>query len=92
MFIGGADVPKTKMNPQPPIPRQPRRPAAWFNHLLHLMAAPRSCGKRRVSLLPSLSVEIIVALLKAGADVSAAEYPSGDDRVDEVLERYGAGR
>jgi hypothetical protein len=33
-----------------------------------------------------------VALLKAGADVSAAEYPSGDDRVDEVLERYGAGR
>ena len=35
---------------------------------------------------------IIEALLNAGANVSAAEYPSGDDRVDEVLRRYGAGR
>lgn len=35
-------------------------------------------------------VQIIEALLKAGAKVSKAEYPSGDDRVDEVLKRYGA--
>jgi hypothetical protein len=37
-------------------------------------------------------VQIVEALLKAGADVNAAEYPSGDDRIDEVLKRYGAGR
>jgi hypothetical protein len=36
-------------------------------------------------------IQIIETLLKAGAQVSAAEYPSGDDRVDEVLRRYGAG-
>jgi Ankyrin repeats (3 copies) len=35
-------------------------------------------------------VQIIKTLLKAGAQVSAAEYPSGDDRVDEVLRQYGA--
>jgi hypothetical protein len=37
-------------------------------------------------------VPIVEALLKAGANVSAAEYPSGDERVDDVLKRYGAGR
>lgn len=35
-------------------------------------------------------VAIIEALLAAGANVDAAEYPSGDKRVDEVLRRYGA--
>ena len=35
---------------------------------------------------------IIEALLNAGAQVAAAEYPSGDERVDEVLRRHGAGR
>jgi hypothetical protein len=35
-------------------------------------------------------VQIVEALLKAGAKVSAAEYPSGDARIDEVLRRYGA--
>ena len=35
-------------------------------------------------------LRIIEALLKAGANVGAAEYPSGDERVDEVLRRYGA--
>jgi ankyrin repeat protein len=33
---------------------------------------------------------IIEALLKAGANVGAAKYPSGDERVDGVLRRYGA--
>jgi hypothetical protein len=33
---------------------------------------------------------IIEALLEAGANVDAASYPSGDERVDEVLRRYGA--
>jgi hypothetical protein len=32
---------------------------------------------------------IIEALLKAGARVEAAEYPSGDERIDEILRRYG---
>jgi hypothetical protein len=35
-------------------------------------------------------LRIIEALLKAGANVAAAEYPSGDECVDEVLRRYGA--
>ncbi|HUR45096.1 MAG TPA: ankyrin repeat domain-containing protein [Candidatus Saccharimonadales bacterium] len=35
-------------------------------------------------------VQIVEALLKAGAKVSAAEYPSGDDQIDEVLRRHGA--
>lgn len=33
---------------------------------------------------------IIAALLDAGAQVEAAAYPSGDERVDEVLRRHGA--
>ena len=36
-------------------------------------------------------LQIIETLLKAGAKVPEAEYPSGDDRVDELLERFGAG-
>ena len=32
---------------------------------------------------------IIKALLEAGANVEAAEYPSGNARVDELLRRYG---
>jgi hypothetical protein len=32
---------------------------------------------------------IIEALLEAGADVQEAAYPSGDDRVDEMLRQYG---
>lgn len=35
-------------------------------------------------------IPIIEALLDAGADVSAADYPSGDARVDEILRRHGA--
>jgi Ankyrin repeats (3 copies) len=35
-------------------------------------------------------VEIIEALLAAGANVDAAEYPSGNARVDEILRRHGA--
>lgn len=35
-------------------------------------------------------IQIIEALLNAGAQVSATEYPSGDSRVDEVLCRYAA--
>jgi hypothetical protein len=35
-------------------------------------------------------VEVIEALLEAGANVSATEYPSGNARVDEVLRRHGA--
>lgn len=35
-------------------------------------------------------IPIIEALLAAGAKVDAAEYPSGDERVDELLRRYGA--
>ena len=37
-------------------------------------------------------IRVIEALLKAGADVSAAEYPSGNENVDELLKRYGATR
>ena len=33
-------------------------------------------------------VRIIEVLLRAGADARAAEYPTGDRRVDEVLRRY----
>ena len=35
-------------------------------------------------------VAIIEALLAAGASVDEAEYPTGNDRVDEVLRRCGA--
>ena len=35
-------------------------------------------------------LRIIEVLLKAGARVGAAEYPSGDERVDEILRRYEA--
>jgi len=35
-------------------------------------------------------IRIIEALLSAGAEVGAAVYPSGNERVDEVLRRYGA--
>jgi hypothetical protein len=35
-------------------------------------------------------VQIIEALLAAGADVRAADFPTGHDRVDEVLKRYRA--
>jgi ankyrin repeat protein len=33
-------------------------------------------------------IPIIESLLAAGADVRAADYPSGDERVDDVLRRY----
>jgi hypothetical protein len=33
---------------------------------------------------------VIEELLKAGARIEDAEYPTGDERVDEVLKRYGA--
>ena len=36
-------------------------------------------------------IRIIKALLAAGAQVGAADYPSGDGRIDEVLRQYGAG-
>jgi hypothetical protein len=36
-------------------------------------------------------IAIIEALLAAGANVGAADYPSGDARVDEALHRFGAG-
>ena len=35
-------------------------------------------------------LRIIEALLNAGARVEAAEYPSGNERADEILRRYGA--
>lgn len=35
-------------------------------------------------------IRIIKALLDAGAQVGAADYPSGDERVDEVLRQHGA--
>jgi ankyrin repeat protein len=35
-------------------------------------------------------LEVIGALLTAGANVDAAEYPSGNAEVDEVLRRHGA--
>lgn len=37
-------------------------------------------------------LRIIKALLDAGAEIRAAEYPSGDKRVDDVLRSHGAGR
>jgi len=37
-------------------------------------------------------LRIIEALLEAGAKVGAADYPSGDERVDQILRRYGAGK
>jgi hypothetical protein len=35
-------------------------------------------------------VAIIEELLAAGANINGADYPTGNDRVDEVLRRYGA--
>ena len=35
-------------------------------------------------------VAIIDALLHAGAKIEAAEFPTGDERVDEVLRRHGS--
>ena len=35
-------------------------------------------------------IEVSEALLNAGAKIEAAEYPTGNSRVDEVLRRYGA--
>jgi ankyrin repeat protein len=35
-------------------------------------------------------MEVIEALLEAGANVDAGEYPSGNARVDEILRRHGA--
>ena len=32
----------------------------------------------------------IEALIEAGANIDAAEYPSGDERIDDVLRRHGA--
>ena len=37
-------------------------------------------------------VQIVEALLEAGAKASAAECPSGDVRIDAILKRYGGGR
>ena len=37
-------------------------------------------------------IRIIEVLLDGGAQVGAARYPSGDQRVDEVLRRHGAGK
>jgi Ankyrin repeats (3 copies) len=37
-------------------------------------------------------LEIIKVLLKAGADVAAVEYPTGDDQIDRILEPYHAKR
>jgi hypothetical protein len=34
--------------------------------------------------------EILETLLKAGAKVGEAEFPSGDPQVDRILQRYGA--
>lgn len=36
-------------------------------------------------------VPIAEKLLEAGADMNGAWYPTGDERMDEVLRRYGAG-
>lgn len=36
-------------------------------------------------------ISIIEALISAGARLDAADYPSGDERLDELLRRYGAG-
>lgn len=35
-------------------------------------------------------IEVIEALLDAGANINAAEYPTGNTRVDEVLRRFKA--
>jgi ankyrin repeat protein len=35
-------------------------------------------------------IAIIEALLAAGANIGEAEYPTGNERVDEVLQRHGA--
>jgi len=36
-------------------------------------------------------IRIIKALLDAGAEVGAADYPSGNEQVDKLLGEYGAG-
>src|ERR1044072_8089122 len=36
-------------------------------------------------------IQIIKALLDAGAEVGAADYPSGNQPVDDLLREYGAG-
>lgn len=36
-------------------------------------------------------IRIIKTLLDAGAEVGAADYPSGNEQVDELLREYGAG-
>jgi hypothetical protein len=36
-------------------------------------------------------LRVIEALLRAGARVSEVAYPSGNEQVDEILRRYGAG-
>jgi hypothetical protein len=36
-------------------------------------------------------IRIIKALLDAGAEVGAADYPSGNEQIDELLREYGAG-
>ena len=35
-------------------------------------------------------IAIIEALLAAGANIHEAEYPTGNERVDEVLRRHAA--
>lgn len=37
-----------------------------------------------------LHPQVIEALLKAGADVHAADFPSGSDEIDGILRRFGA--
>jgi hypothetical protein len=34
---------------------------------------------------------IVEALIQANANIAAANYPSGDERVDDLLQRYGSG-
>jgi hypothetical protein len=38
----------------------------------------------------SYHLQIIESLLNAGAIASAADYPTGDERIDEILRRYRA--
>jgi hypothetical protein len=42
-------------------------------------------GERSIDFVP-----IIEALLAAGARIEEADYPTGNERVDEVLRRHGA--
>jgi ankyrin repeat protein len=43
-------------------------------------------GERSIDFVP-----VIEALLAAGARIEQADYPTGNERVDEVLRRHGAG-